>query len=192
MSALEEFGGVIAMTVVALIAYVVYGTVFNDDAVDKRIRTKKANLAGILLSAMIGPLIFGFLDNFGMMIGTEALEGLLPKGTPDTVKAMAGNTFSDAIGAFMGFSISGMITSSTAYDEKDLNIWARPLLEMAGIVIGCLVPIAFYYAKQGHKPSIIATFTTLVVYLFANHFEQVGDAFKESEKSKSVTFAPGV
>jgi uncharacterized membrane protein len=166
--------------------YIMYVVSFTDKSIDENTKRKKANKAGIVLSAMIGPLIFGFLDNFGMMIGTDAIEDLV-EDTP-VVKSMLGNTFSDGLGALIGSSISSMMRSTTAYDERQIAHWLRPLLELLGIVIGCLIPIAFVKSKKKNVYKIIAVgfvmfFVSLLTYMISNHFtEKTPDIFKVSEE----------
>ena len=181
----SEFTGVFVMVALSIVAYVLYVVMFTDEKIAEKTKDNKATTAGVFLSSMIGPLIFGFLDNYGMMVGTDALEGLLPKKTPNTVKSMAGNTFSDAIGAFMGYSISSMIKIATAYDEeRDLEQWRRPLYELIGIVVGCLVPIAFYYAKENKdvlarivRDVFIVISFVLLVYLFLYYYDMTSVAY---------------
>jgi len=128
--------------------YILYVTGFSDEEIEENTQDKKANMGGIILSALIGPLIFGFLDNFGMMLGVDAIEDKLPdrfKCDPH-ISAMLGNTFSDGLGALMGNSIASMILSTTAYKDSDVPHAWRPILELVGIVIGCLIPVAFKFS----------------------------------------------
>tara|TARA_B100001094_G_scaffold29059_2_gene24232 strand:- start:1014 stop:1607 length:594 start_codon:yes stop_codon:yes gene_type:complete len=185
--------GLIILISIGFMFYFLYLFGFTDEKIDQRTNNKEANVPGIILSGMIGPLIFGFLDNFGMMVGTEAIEELPGiKNQTSTVKSMLGNTFSDGLGALMGSSISSMMTSSTAYDSKQLAHWIRPLFELFGIVVGCLIPVAL--TKSTFKPintfaiiSIIFVifFSTLLTYMIANHFndDAVPDLFKTDVQS---------
>jgi len=168
--------GIYQLSLVASIFYIYYVTSFYDSKIKKNIKNKKSNLFGIFLSMLIGPLIFGFIDNFGMMIGVDAIENLVVfKNLPDVVKSMIGNTFSDAIGAFLGASISSMMKSYTAYDDSDVPHWSRTLGELIGIVLGCLIPIAFYYSSKGSgaSKSITVSFVIfmilLLVFMILNH-----------------------
>tara|TARA_B100001094_G_scaffold332039_1_gene402497 strand:- start:756 stop:1343 length:588 start_codon:yes stop_codon:yes gene_type:complete len=187
--------GLIILVSVGFMFYFLYLFGFTDEKIETTTKNKEANIPGIILSGLIGPLIFGFLDNFGMMVGTDAIEELPGiKNQTSTVKSMLGNTFSDGLGALMGSSISSMMTSSTAYDAKQLAHWIRPLFELFGIVIGCLIPVAL--TKSTFKPintyAIISLtfcifFSLLLTYMIANHFsdDSVPDLFKTDTQTYS-------
>jgi len=121
---------------------------FTEEKVDGYISGRKYNDKGKMLTNFAGPMIFGFLDNFGMMIGMEVVENMVKKmGISDSdVIAMLGNTISDGIGALAGGSIGSAITAWTAYDGA-----SSPIMELVGVMLGCLIPPI---AKMGGEPTL--------------------------------------
>jgi len=121
---------------------------FTEDKVIQAIAGLKYNNMGKFLTNLGGPMIFGFLDNFGMMIGMEVVENIVKKagiGDSDVI-AMLGNTISDGIGALAGGSIGSAITAWTAYDGS-----SSPIMELVGVMLGCLIPPI---AKMGGEPTL--------------------------------------
>lgn len=89
-------------------------------------------LKNLLLGMTFG-MVFGFMDNFGLWMGIDALEKYLPGGV--LTKAALGNTYSDLLGAVVGTSIAIMAKDAYNYDSDDDPIWVDTL----GIVLGCLL-----------------------------------------------------
>lgn len=86
---------------------------------------------------MAGGIVFGFIDNAGLWFGMSALDPYLGQFS-ENVKAGLGNTYSDALGAFMGTFVGVLISEETGVDMNTTPIWANAI----GIVVGCLLGIA--------------------------------------------------
>ena len=88
---------------------------------------------------MTSGFVFGLIDNGGLFFGMDALEPLFekyfPDGQHDLVKSGLGNTFSDAVGGFMGTFVGTIVQNVTRIDEYPF--WA----EAVGLVLGCLVGV---------------------------------------------------
>ena len=93
---------------------------------------KVPSLKSILVGMSSG-VVFGFIDNAGLFFGMDALDPFLPGG--NLTKAGLGNTYSDALGSFLGTFIGYVILLKTQVNNSP--IWADTL----GIVIGCLFGI---------------------------------------------------
>ena len=166
-----NFTGAIVLVVVACVFYLVYVSLFSDSKIKERTekdgKPKSAKLAGVLLSSMIGPFIFGFLDNFGMFIGADSIGDFLG-GKDNDLRGLAGNTFSDFIGSLIGGSISSMMSSYTAYDDSQLPYYLRPIFEGLAIALGCLVPFFMKLELNSRKlnnDSFYKTFTFIISFL---------------------------
>ena len=88
---------------------------------------------------MASGFVFGLIDNGGLFFGMSALDPVFvrhfPDGDHELVKSGLGNTFSDAVGGFLGTFVGMIMQHTTAVD--DYPFWAETL----GIVIGCLVGV---------------------------------------------------
>ena len=148
----SDFTGLVSVSALAL--YMFYESKegrFNPDKVKESISGYTHTNNGKMLTNLIGPMIFGFLDNFGMMIGLEVVEKVLKKtGLTDvTVLSMLGNTISDGIGSLAGSSIQNALVAHTAYDGD-----GDTLMELAGISIGCLIPAAMKIWQMDRTASV--------------------------------------
>lgn len=106
---------------------------------------QKVTKKGIMVGMASG-VVFGMIDNLGLFLGMSALDEKfkqLPGGRYENVTAGLGNTFSDAIGAFLGTFVGNLIADT--YEVYDYPIWA----EAAGIIIGCLIGVylPYFYLK---------------------------------------------
>jgi len=87
--------------------------------------------------AMVGPIVFGLIDNGGLFLGMAAIENyLLSLGYGAKIAAGFGNTFSDALGAALGGSISLIL-----YKKLGLEHVHNYTAEVLGIIVGCLIPV---------------------------------------------------
>ena len=82
---------------------------------------------------MMSNLVFGFIDNAGLFFGMDALDPFIPGG--ELTKAGMGNTFSDALGSFLGTFIGTSIQNYTLVTDWPLYS------EVVGIIIGCLLGV---------------------------------------------------
>ena len=74
------------------------------------------------------------MDNFGLWLGIDKLEKIMPGGT--RTKAALGSTYSDMIGATIGTSFSIMINDYFQIpDDAPQPIWINTI----GIIIGCFI-----------------------------------------------------
>lgn len=107
---------------------------------------------------MASGLVFGFVDNFGLFYGMDSLDEVIktkaPGGKYPLLQAGWGNTFSDAIGAFLGTFAGKLITDFsyvqgwTSEDDEEYPL----ISEAIGIVAGCMLGIAIPYAmKKGTR-----------------------------------------
>ena len=51
-------------------------TILSGEYIREYIKGKKFSFIGVIMALGIGAIVFGFLDNFGMKLGTEALDDL--------------------------------------------------------------------------------------------------------------------
>tara|TARA_B100000963_G_scaffold346306_1_gene351380 strand:+ start:440 stop:889 length:450 start_codon:yes stop_codon:yes gene_type:complete len=80
---------------------------------------------------MVSGLIFGIIDNAGLFFGMSSLDPFLPKNK--LIAAGLGNTYSDALGGFLG-TFCGIIVSNLT-GIYDYPVWSSTF----GIVVGCLI-----------------------------------------------------
>jgi hypothetical protein len=86
-----------------------------------------------IMVGMASNFIFGFIDNAGLFFGMDALDPYFPAAKwGSKTQAGFGNTYSDALGSFLGTFIGGSIENYTGI--KDTPLWA----EVFGIIAGCL------------------------------------------------------
>lgn len=103
----------------------------------------------VFLITFFGSFMFGFLDNFLLVIFGESIDRTIAEsfGLSTMFSAGLGNTFSDAIGAAGETFIAGAII--WAFGEactKSVPKWMVMLASISGIISGCLVglfPLAF-------------------------------------------------
>lgn len=80
--------------------------------------------------------IFGFIDNAGLFFGMDALDPYFPvEKWGGKTQAGIGNTYSDALGSFLGTFIGGSIQNYTGVKETPL------FAESVGIILGCIVGV---------------------------------------------------
>ena len=94
------------------------------------------------LFGMIGPFIFGVIDNGGLFLGMSFIEDkLIAMGFDSIVAAGFGNTFSDAIGAVCGGGVTIFLWKKFGI-PKDVSFWPN----LIGIILGCLLPVSIKMA----------------------------------------------
>lgn len=97
---------------------------------------------GILVGLTFG-MVFGFLDNFGLLIGMDTLTKNFKM--DNRAKSAFGNTYSDFIGATVGTFVRIILKQLTGYDDDDEPLWLNSL----GIVFGCL--LGYYVPTYGKR-----------------------------------------
>ena len=98
---------------------------------------------------MMTNIIFGFIDNAGLFFGMDNLDPLFVKkfGAGELTKGGLGNTFSDALGAFLGTFIGNGVSNYTGVTEWPI------IADVIGIVIGCLLGLYIpKFIKCGNTP----------------------------------------
>ena len=115
----------------------------NKDAtnieIQQFIQEKTKNKSHVRLMRTEDAIMFGFIDNFGLWFGMDALDPIIPGGI--LTKAGIGNSFSNTLGAILAtFSteiMSYLIKSKTDDDITNTPIWSNAL----GTGAGCLFAI---------------------------------------------------
>ena len=98
----------------------------------------KAKLVSFI-AGMLFMVTFGIIDNAFLVIGMNSLDSIIPMHNSPILSAMWGNTMSDAIGASLGILVA--ITFKKLFKVKPSS---HVLVELIGVVVGCLIPIAIY------------------------------------------------
>lgn len=70
----DKYAGIFFMGFVGLILTVVNFTVLARNKLDQYVKGKKFSVIGLFMALGVSSIVFGFLDNFGMKLGTEALD----------------------------------------------------------------------------------------------------------------------
>lgn len=103
-------------------------------------KNRKMTIRNLILGFTFG-VVFGFIDNFGLMIGMNNFVQNLnfkPK-----IQAALGNTYSDIIGATAGVVASTIVAQVWKIDiNKEYNnspIWITTISIGIGCIIGMLV-----------------------------------------------------
>lgn len=138
----------------------------------------------IIIPSLIFGLVFGFIDNAGLLTGMDALDNpfsklsetfynlyyskdkksqkFIPyskkyKDEDDPVMAGLGNTFSDGLGVTIG-AFFGKLASTLFPSDIQQPLW----IDMVGVIVGCLfgimIPIAFSNVLEYGKTSNITSF----------------------------------
>ena len=70
----DKFSGIIFMLIIGLILLIMNASVLSGDNLTNYIKGKKFSRLGVFMALGVSSIVFGFLDNFGMKLGTEALD----------------------------------------------------------------------------------------------------------------------
>lgn len=71
---IDQYSGIIFLGVCAIILTIMNFTVLQEYKIKDYIKGKKFSTIGALMALGVSAIVFGFLDNFGMKLGTEALD----------------------------------------------------------------------------------------------------------------------
>lgn len=99
------------------------------------------NVSRVFLATFLGAFVFGFIDNFILVIAGDAIDQTIAaKFNLSTMfSAGLGNTLSDAIGELAGGSIAASVLLLTGKpDETNVPHWVVATAGVVGIVTGCL------------------------------------------------------
>lgn len=69
-----QYFGIYFILLITVILFVLNNTVLRDQSVKEYIKGKKFSVIGMLMISGVSALVFGFIDNFGLSLGIEALD----------------------------------------------------------------------------------------------------------------------
>ena len=69
-----EFAGIYYMILICVIFTILNNTILSSDKIRQYIKGKKFSSTGLIMALGVGSIVFGFLDNFGLKLGTDALD----------------------------------------------------------------------------------------------------------------------
>ena len=70
----DKYAGILFMGFVGIILTFANFSVLAKDKLDEYVKGKKFSVIGLFMALGVSAIVFGFLDNFGMKLGTEALD----------------------------------------------------------------------------------------------------------------------
>ena len=70
----DQYSGIIFLVLVGAILTFMNFTVLKENNLKDYIKGKKFSVIGVFMALGVSAIVFGFLDNFGMKLGTEALD----------------------------------------------------------------------------------------------------------------------
>lgn len=70
----DKYAGILFMGFVGVILTFANFSVLAKDKLDQYVKGKKFSVIGLFMALGVSAIVFGFLDNFGMKLGTEALD----------------------------------------------------------------------------------------------------------------------
>ncbi len=70
----DKYSGIFFLVIVGIILTIFNIYIFGKEKLTKYIKGKKFSLIGVFMALGVSSIVFGFLDNFGMKLGTEALD----------------------------------------------------------------------------------------------------------------------
>ena len=122
------------ITIVAFSLYLNY-IIPNDDPNETTlwdtINHHNINIRSILIGGVFG-FVFGFIDNFFLVIGIDNLTKYMPGDT--ITQSGLGNTYSDVVASLVGVFVSNAMHSIMKTHDEKFPLWADSM----GILLGCL------------------------------------------------------
>ena len=112
-------------------------------------------------------LVFGFIDNFGLATGMEALDSYVPTTfvKPVDVKDAYGNTFSDFIGSFIGTFFVSLVLG------RHTDTPAPPLAsDVMGVTLGCVIGLFIAKAAKPAEGKKASSKNNMIKYFCAFGF----------------------
>ena len=70
----DQYAGIYFLLLAGVILTVMNFTVLKERSIKEYIKGKKFSIVGAFMALGVSAIVFGFLDNFGMKLGTEALD----------------------------------------------------------------------------------------------------------------------
>lgn len=70
----DKFLGIWFMIIVGIILLISNGQIFNPSQITKYVKGKKFSFIGAIMTLGVSAIVFGFLDNFGMKLGVDAMD----------------------------------------------------------------------------------------------------------------------
>lgn len=70
----DQYAGIIFLFLIGFILTIMNLTVLKERSIKEYIKGKKFSVIGVFMALGVSAIVFGFLDNFGMKLGTEALD----------------------------------------------------------------------------------------------------------------------
>ena len=70
----DQYAGIIFLFIIGFILTIMNLTVLKERSIKEYIKGKKFSVIGVFMALGVSAIVFGFLDNFGMKLGTEALD----------------------------------------------------------------------------------------------------------------------
>ena len=70
----DKYEGIFYMIGVGIVLTIINFTILKQDNIKKYIKGKKFSTIGVVMALGVSAIVFGFLDNFGLKLGTEALD----------------------------------------------------------------------------------------------------------------------
>lgn len=70
----DQYSGILFLAIIGVILTIMNFTVLKERSIKEYIKGKKFSVIGVFMALGVSAIVFGFLDNFGMKLGTEALD----------------------------------------------------------------------------------------------------------------------
>ena len=72
----DKYVGIYFLFLIGIILFIMNATILNNENIHEYIKGKKFTYIGLIMAISVGATIFGFIDNFGLKLGTEALDNV--------------------------------------------------------------------------------------------------------------------
>ena len=103
----DKYFGIIFMFIVGVILTVVNLTILGKEKLEEYTKGKKFSIVGLFMALGVSAIVFGFLDNFGMKLGTEALDDTFLQ---VFISPFSSSSLKDLVGLIF-FNIKSLISS---------------------------------------------------------------------------------
>lgn len=70
----QKYLGIYFLLLVTILFFIFNNTVLEDNKIQEYIKGKKFSVMGVIMISGVSALLFGFIDNFGLSLGIEALD----------------------------------------------------------------------------------------------------------------------